>query len=106
MAGRASGGQRLSQIRVFFFGFDKNGDVGIGVFPKREKILIRCAGLSGLALQRVRAAQRKTRKRSDGLIENDSSMVEDFLEFRRGFTSLMGSQMSLPTHIHDAKAVS
>ena len=33
--------QRLLQLRIFCFGLFVDGDVGIGVFPEREEILIR-----------------------------------------------------------------
>src|SRR5208337_4873040 len=39
----------LLQFREFGFGGDKNGDVGIGVFPKRYEGLILGAGFLGIA---------------------------------------------------------
>ncbi len=43
--------QGLLQLRVLRFGFLQDGDVGVGVFPEGEKILVRCFRFSGVALQ-------------------------------------------------------
>src|SRR5271154_3587608 len=44
------------QLRVLGLGLLKDGDVGIGVFPEREEILIGRLGLHGVALHRICAA--------------------------------------------------
>jgi hypothetical protein len=41
-------GCRLFQVRVFGFCSDEDGDVGVGIFPKREEILIGGAGFGSL----------------------------------------------------------
>jgi hypothetical protein len=38
--------ERLFQLRVFRFRSDEDGNVGVGVFPEREEILIGRAGLA------------------------------------------------------------
>ena len=43
------------QFRVLCFGFLQDGNVGVGVFPQREEILIRGAGFGGVALQHIGA---------------------------------------------------
>jgi hypothetical protein len=45
------------QLRVLGLGLLQDGDVGVGVFPQREEVLICRAGLGGLALKRIGAAQ-------------------------------------------------
>jgi hypothetical protein len=47
----------LLQFRVFGFGFVEEGDVGIGVFPGGEKILISDAGFGGVTLLLIDPAQ-------------------------------------------------
>src|SRR5437879_1507113 len=47
---------RLLQLCVFRFCSDENGDVWVGVFPQPQKILICCARLGGVALERVCSA--------------------------------------------------
>jgi hypothetical protein len=49
--------QQLLQLRVLRFGFLEDGDVGIGVFPEREKILVGRFGVDGISLSGVGAAQ-------------------------------------------------
>jgi hypothetical protein len=49
--------QQLFQLRVLRFGFLEDGDVGIGVFPEREKILVGRFGVGGISLSGVGAAQ-------------------------------------------------
>ncbi|MGD0460185.1 MAG: hypothetical protein ABSC21_20860 [Terriglobia bacterium] len=41
------GARGLFQLCVFRLGFLQNGNVGVGVFPEREEILIGGAGLAG-----------------------------------------------------------
>jgi hypothetical protein len=53
----------LLELCVFRFGSEQNGDVGVGVFPKREKILVGGAGLGLVAGQRIGAGQPNIRER-------------------------------------------
>jgi len=43
----------LLQLRILGLGFLQDGDVGGGVFPEGEDILISGAGLGGVALHRI-----------------------------------------------------
>jgi hypothetical protein len=42
------GQSALLQLRVLPLGFFQDGNVGVGVFPQREKILVGGAGLGGV----------------------------------------------------------
>ncbi len=53
----SNGGASLLQLRVFGFGFVQQREVGVGVFPGGEEILIRDAGLGDVALLLVQPAQ-------------------------------------------------
>jgi hypothetical protein len=46
---RVAGG--LLQLRVLRLGLFQDGDVGVGVFPQGQEILVSSAGLAGVALQ-------------------------------------------------------
>jgi hypothetical protein len=46
----------------------------------------------------AQACQAETRERTDGFVENDPSMVEDFLKLRSGFLALMRGQTGFATH--------
>src|SRR6516164_4029864 len=50
---------RYFQLCALGLGFSQDGDVRVrvGVFPQRKKIVVGAAGLSGIALQFVGAAQ-------------------------------------------------
>jgi len=41
---------RLLQLRIFCFGLLEDGDVGVGVFPEGEEIVVGGGGLGGVAL--------------------------------------------------------
>ena len=47
----------LLQFWVLSFGLLQNGNIRISVFPQRQEILIRAAGLRRVALQSIRAAE-------------------------------------------------
>jgi len=68
------------QLGVFGFSGDEDGDVGVGIFPERKEILIRSLGFRSVALQRRGAGETKMRERADGFVDDDSAVVEYFLE--------------------------
>jgi hypothetical protein len=59
--------RKLHQLRVLRLSGDENRDVGVGVFPQGEEILIRGAGLCGVALHRVNRADVRVIQRSGSL---------------------------------------
>src|SRR5271169_1156351 len=56
---------RLLQLRVFCLGFFQDWDVGVGVFPEREEILIGGFGFGGVALHGISATQLEARQCPD-----------------------------------------
>jgi len=52
---------RSLHLRVLRFGFFQDGDVGVGVFPEREEILICRSGFDSVAVQEVGAGQGRAR---------------------------------------------
>jgi hypothetical protein len=46
------------QRRVFLTSFDQDGDVGVGVLPEREEILVGLPGFGGVAGERDRQEPR------------------------------------------------
>jgi hypothetical protein len=76
--------QRSLQLRVLGFGLLQDGDVGVGAFPQREEILIGGASFGRVALHGIGSADLEMRECSDGFVEHDSAMVEDFLELGGG----------------------
>ena len=49
--------ENYCNFRVLSLGLLQDGNVGVGVFPKREEILIRGAGMRGVALDHVGAPE-------------------------------------------------
>jgi hypothetical protein len=45
------------QLRVLRLGFLQDGDVGVGVFPEREEILIGSLGFGGVSREGIRAGE-------------------------------------------------
>ena len=97
--GRSQDFFQLLQLRVLRVGFLQDGDVGIGVFPEGEEILIRGAGLGGVALQGIGAGKLEMSQSADWIILDNSAMGENFLEFNGGFASLMRGQIRFATQI-------
>src|SRR5215831_15415505 len=89
----------LLQLCVFLFGSFKNGDICIGVFPEREKILIRGPCFNGVALHGISTTELQMSQCPDGLVDHNSAMIEDFLKLRGCFAAVMRSKVRLASHI-------
>jgi hypothetical protein len=89
----------LLEFRVFGFGLLEDGDVGVGVFPEAEEILVRGAGFLRVAGKRVGAGQAQARESADGFVENCARMVDDLLELSRGGAALPQLQISLTANV-------
>ena len=96
----AVGGSQLLQFRVLGLGLLQDGDVGVGVLPQGQKILIRGASLGSVSLQYVRAPELQMSQRPNGFVEHNSAMVEDFLKLCCCFFALVGRKVALSSHIH------
>src|ERR1019366_10773936 len=86
-------------FRSLRLGIFQNGDVGVSVFPEREKVLICSLCLCCVALQGVGATKLQTRESANRSVQYDSAMVENFLELSRGFFALMGGQIGFSASI-------
>src|ERR1700750_646461 len=67
------------ELRILCLGLLQQWNVGVGVFPNGEEILIGrfCLGL--ISRQRVRPTQVEMRKSSNGRVYHNPPMVVDFL---------------------------
>src|SRR5438034_59848 len=77
----------------------QNGDVRVGVLPQREEFLIGSTGFGGVALHSIGSAELEMRQCADRFVENDSAMVENFLELNSGLVALMPGQIGFAAHI-------
>ena len=88
----------LLQLRVLRLSLFQDGDVGVGVFPQREEILIRGVGLRRIALQGIGAGAAEMRERTDGFHDHKAAMVEELLELSSGLSRVMRPKIRFPTH--------
>ena len=108
MAHEHSRGFGLLQLRVLGFGLLVDRDVGIGVFPEGEEILIRGAGFVagdriGLSFERIRARESKASQRSPGEVGDQSVVVDELLELRCRGLAVVPHEIRLAAHISRAK---
>jgi hypothetical protein len=89
----------LLQLRVFGFGLLEDEDVGVGVFPEREEILISRLGLRAVALHGIGSADLKMGECSDGFVDYNSAMVENFLELGDDFAALVRGKIGFSAHV-------
>src|SRR5258708_27539111 len=92
------------QLGEFGFGLLKNRDVGVGVLPERQEILVGSLCLGLIAQQSESSAQLQMRQSAHRIGANNGAVIENLLKFRRGFNPLMGGQIRLAAHIGWVKA--
>src|SRR5580693_209472 len=96
-------GLGLLELRVFRPSSDEDGDVGVGVFPQREEILISRLGLGGVALQDIGSADLEMRECAPRKVHHQSSMVDELLKFRCRSISIVQHQIGFTTQINRAQ---
>jgi hypothetical protein len=70
----------LLQLGVFPFRFFENRNIGIGIFPQGEEILIGGPRLEPVSRHGIGRAQLQMRQRADRIPGYDPSVVENLLE--------------------------
>jgi len=93
----------LLQLGVFGFGLLIDGNVGVGVLPAHQEILIGRCGLGSVSRLRVSTAQLQMRHCAYRIADYDPPMVDNLLELRSGFGTSSFSQIGLATHIDGIK---
>ena len=88
------------QFRVFRFGLLEDGNVGVGVFPQREEILIRGSGFGGVALQGVGAGEAQAGQCAPGKVPYQTSVVNELLKFCCRLVPVAKCEIGFPTHIN------
>src|SRR5438309_12017122 len=74
----------LLQLRILRLGFLQDRDVGVGIFPEGEEVLVRRACSSHIALHTVSAGKSQASKSAEGKVQHDSTMGNNFLELATG----------------------
>src|SRR5438445_1573823 len=70
----------LLQLRVLRVGFLQDGNIGVGILPESEKVLILRVGFGCIALERVGAGEAKMGQHADRRVQCDAAMAVDILE--------------------------
>src|SRR6266404_896935 len=102
LLGPITGGKRiraLFQLCVLGLGGDEHRNVGVGVLPHRQKILVGRARADRIAFERSRACQAQSGQwisRTEGV---RPSLIQQSLKFRRRLFSLLGLQVSKSVEI-------
>src|ERR1039457_2081358 len=84
---------------VFPLGLLEDRDVGVGVFPDVEEILVGSLCLGLVSRQNEGSAKLQMRHCAYGIADNDPAVIENLLKFRGGFGALVRGQIGLTTHI-------
>src|ERR1022692_4799230 len=98
---RARRGYLLHQPGGFRFGLLEDRDVGVGVFPEAEEILVGslCLCLGLISRHGERSAELQVCQGADGIADHDPAVIENLLEFRGGFGALVCRQIGQAPHI-------
>src|ERR1700683_3995238 len=84
---------QLLQLGELCLGFLQDGNVRVGIFPKREEILVRRAGSGGVAGHAVCASETEVSQRANRLVSNDAGMVQNLLKLTRRWGRLLLQQI-------------
>src|ERR1700694_1100681 len=87
------------QLRVLRLGFLQDRDVGVGVFPEGEEVLIGGASLGGVSLQRVRTSQAEMGQYARREVHNNATVLEQFLKLRGGSGAIVCKQVGAAAKI-------
>jgi hypothetical protein len=93
-------GPHLLHLLVLGFGFLQDGDVGIGVFPEGEEVLIGGTALGSVALESVGTGETEMRECPQREIQDDTAMIEEFLELGSGCGAVVGHELGLAAQVH------
>ena len=91
---------KLFQPGVLRFCCYKNWNVGVGVFPEREKILIGRFGFGALALQNIGARQSKMSECTPSAVLYSTAVTQDFLELRSCGGALTIGQICIAANVN------
>ena len=68
------------QLRVLRFGLSQDGDVGVGVFPEGEEVLVSGFCFGTIALHRVAASQAEMGKGTQREVHDDATVIHELLK--------------------------
>src|SRR5712692_10416889 len=89
---------------VLRLGFLQDGDVGVGVFPEGEEVLVCALRFDVVAREGVGTGQSQVRQCADEIVLHHAGVVENLLELGGGSAALVRRQISLATQINGVEA--
>src|ERR1700683_471288 len=81
------------------FGLSQQSCVGIGVFPDHKEIPVGSLGVGVIPGQRIGPRQSEAGECTNGLVSNNSGLVNNLLELARCGTALLGRQVRLAAQV-------
>jgi hypothetical protein len=87
------------QLGVLRLGLLQDGDVGVGVFPEGEEVLVGGAGLGSVAAHRVGSTELKVCECTQRKVLYHAAMVEQLLELRSRRCAIVRQQVGLTAQI-------
>src|SRR5215469_4606492 len=108
------GKRRLLQLRVLDFGLLVDGDVGVGVFPEGEEILVSgersdsggvgIGPLRSSRLQRIGTRNTQMSQGSRPAVPHDAAVVDDLLKLGGCFLALSSCEVCLAANVGGIEA--
>ena len=89
----------MPQFGVFRPGLVDDWQVGVGIFPDRENILVSSVSFGRVAGVGENPSQLQARHRAYGVGHNDARVIQELLEFHRGFGFPLRFHISQPSHV-------
>jgi hypothetical protein len=87
------------QLGVFGFSGDEDGDVGVGIFPGGEEILVREASFGGVALKGPRPPELELSERIQIAERPEATVVENRLERGGSLVAILLAEERLATDV-------
>src|ERR1035438_9707452 len=89
----------LLQLRVLCLGLLQDRNVGVGVFPEGEEVLIGGFCFGDVALHGIGSTQLEMSQYADRIPDHYPGVIQNFLEFLGSLSALTRSQIRLTTRI-------
>ena len=81
----------LLQLCVLGFGLLVDGNVGIGIFPEGEQVLICSFCSRSVALYDISTGELQVSQCAERIVSEDDAVIKDFLKLGGGLTPLVRS---------------
>jgi hypothetical protein len=87
------------QLRILSLGCDENRNVGVGISPNCEKILICQLSFCGVTLHGIGSGEAKVRQCARYEVLHQPSVVNEFLKFRCRCVAVVQHEIGFSPHV-------